>query len=141
MLALCYSEELYCTVLYCTVLYSLCCSEELPSRLSLPAVLATATSTQNLASLALLGKSEYHMMMMMMMMMMMLMMMMMMMMMIITGFWSYPMAACSRASVCGDTGDMETVANNNNNNNNNNNGGPLTRTVSPHQHTFPTLPR
>ena len=66
-------------------------------------------------------------MMMMMMMMMMEMMMMMVMMMItchVPGFWSYPMAACSRASVCGDTGDMETVANSNN-------GGPLTRTVSP----------
>ena len=104
--------------------YSLCCSDELPSLLTLPAVLATASSTQNLASLALLGKSEYHIIMKMMMMVMMMMMMM------ITchvpGFWSYPMAACSRASVCGDTGDMETVATTTNNN-----GGPLTRTVSP----------
>ena len=69
----------------------------------------------------------------------MMMMVMMMMLMVITGnvpgFWSYPMAACSRASVCGDTGDMETVASNNNNNNN---GGPLTRTVSPHHHTLHT---
>ena len=64
-------------------LYSLCCSDELPSLLTLPAVLATASSTQNLASLALLGKSEYHMMMMMMMMVMMMVIMMMMMMMMI----------------------------------------------------------
>ena len=53
--------------------YCLCCSDELPSLLTLPAVLATASSTQNLASLALLGKSEYHNMTMMMMMVMMMM--------------------------------------------------------------------
>merc|ERR1719150_566677 len=88
------SDLVFDNIVSLTFHYTQVC-DELPSLLTLPAVLATASSTQNLASLALLDKS----------------------------FWSYPMAACSRASVCGDTGDMETVATTNNNN-----GGPLTRT-------------
>merc|ERR1719211_784597 len=49
------------------------------------------------------------------------------------------MAACSRASVCGDTGDMETMASNNNNNNNNNNSdsAPFIMSVARVQPTRP----
>ena len=63
-------------------------SDELPERLTLPDVLATASSLQNLVSLSLLGKSNptfpspYKICRLMM-----------------SGFWSYPMARSGRMSV------------------------------------------
>jgi len=77
------SDLMFDNIVSLTFHYTQVC-DELPERLTLPDVLSTATSVQNLVSLSLLGKS----------------------------FWSYPMAKSERSSVFIQDNNINNINNN-----------------------------